>query len=99
MRQSSTGATGRRPHHMRRFGDGVGLGLQERQPQNEETPPRRRAANVEPLCMPHPLLCCPCPSEPPSGSFVGGCNDGPGVMSLNKQGKLVPLLKQAGAMG
>ncbi|KIY98942.1 hypothetical protein MNEG_9022 [Monoraphidium neglectum] len=34
-----------------------------------------------------------------SGSFVGGCNDGPGVMSLNKQGKLVPLLKQAGAMG
>lgn len=33
-----------------------------------------------------------------AGSFVGGCNDGPGVVPLNKDGKLVPLLKQAGAM-
>jgi hypothetical protein len=29
---------------------------------------------------------------------VGGCNDGPGVMPLHKQGKLVPLLQQAGAL-
>jgi len=32
------------------------------------------------------------------GSFVGGCRDGPGVMPLHEQGKLVPLLQQAGAM-
>ena len=33
-----------------------------------------------------------------AGSFVGGCNDGPGVVTLNRDGKLVPLLQQAGAM-
>ncbi|GBF97393.1 hypothetical protein Rsub_09558 [Raphidocelis subcapitata] len=32
------------------------------------------------------------------GSFVGGCNDGPGIMPLHKQGKLVPLLREAGAL-
>jgi glutaredoxin-related protein len=32
------------------------------------------------------------------GSFVGGCNDGPGVVPLSKEGKLVPMLKQAGAL-
>jgi hypothetical protein len=34
----------------------------------------------------------------PAGQNVGGCNDGPGVMTLHKEGKLVPMLKQAGAM-
>lgn len=33
-----------------------------------------------------------------NGQNVGGCNDGPGVMTLHKDGKLVPLLKQAGAL-
>jgi len=33
-----------------------------------------------------------------SGNNVGGCNDGPGVMTLHKEGKLVPLLQQAGAL-
>lgn len=33
-----------------------------------------------------------------AGQNVGGCNDGPGVMTLQKEGKLVPLLKQAGAL-
>ena len=33
-----------------------------------------------------------------SGKSYGGCNDGPGVTTLDKQGKLVPLLKQAGAL-
>jgi hypothetical protein len=40
------------------------------------------------------MLCC----AVPAGQNVGGCNDGPGVMTLHKEGKLVPLLKQAGAM-
>eukprot|EP00467_Chlorarachnion_reptans_P024907 CAMPEP_0114497214 /NCGR_PEP_ID=MMETSP0109-20121206/6197_1 /TAXON_ID=29199 /ORGANISM="Chlorarachnion reptans, Strain CCCM449" /LENGTH=135 /DNA_ID=CAMNT_0001674565 /DNA_START=161 /DNA_END=568 /DNA_ORIENTATION=- len=30
--------------------------------------------------------------------FVGGFNDGPGVMTLHQQMKLVPILKQAGAI-
>ncbi|CAM9504091.1 unnamed protein product [Chrysoparadoxa australica] len=30
------------------------------------------------------------------GEFVGGCGDGPGVVPLNEQGKLVPMLKKAG---
>ena len=29
---------------------------------------------------------------------VGGCNDGPGVMTLHNRGELVPLLKAAGAL-
>lgn len=35
-----------------------------------------------------------------NGQFVGGCNDGPlgGVNSLNEQGKLAPMLKEAGAL-
>ncbi|GAB5360876.1 hypothetical protein AAMO2058_000665100 [Amorphochlora amoebiformis] len=33
-----------------------------------------------------------------NGKFIGGCNDGPGVVPLNRQGKLVPLLKEAGAL-
>jgi hypothetical protein len=33
-----------------------------------------------------------------AGQNVGGCNDGPGVMTLHKEGKLVPMLKQAGAV-
>lgn len=32
------------------------------------------------------------------GNSYGGCNDGPGVATLDKQGKLIPLLKQAGAL-
>lgn len=32
------------------------------------------------------------------GQNVGGCNDGPGVMTLQKEGKLLPMLKQAGAL-
>uniref|UniRef100_A0A6U0VCI6 Glutaredoxin domain-containing protein n=1 Tax=Pinguiococcus pyrenoidosus TaxID=172671 RepID=A0A6U0VCI6_9STRA len=32
------------------------------------------------------------------GEFVGGANDGPGVFPLHQQGKLVPLLKDAGAV-
>jgi hypothetical protein len=33
-----------------------------------------------------------------AGQNVGGCNDGPGVMTLQKEGKLLPMLKQAGAL-
>ena len=35
-----------------------------------------------------------------NGQFVGGCNDGPlgGVNSLNEQGKLAPMLKEAGSL-
>jgi len=34
------------------------------------------------------------------GNFVGGCNDGGmgGVMTLDRSGKLQPLLKEAGAL-
>lgn len=32
------------------------------------------------------------------GEGVGGCNDGPGIMTLNKQGQLTPMLQKAGAM-
>jgi glutaredoxin 3 len=32
------------------------------------------------------------------GTFVGGCNDGPGVATLAKSGKLEGLLKSAGAL-
>mmetsp|Transcript_24689 Transcript_24689/g.46124 ORF Transcript_24689/g.46124 Transcript_24689/m.46124 type:complete len:114 (-) Transcript_24689:318-659(-) len=32
------------------------------------------------------------------GKFIGGCNDGPGVVPLQAQGKLVPMLKEAGAL-
>eukprot|EP00471_Norrisiella_sphaerica_P004293 CAMPEP_0184479032 /NCGR_PEP_ID=MMETSP0113_2-20130426/893_1 /TAXON_ID=91329 /ORGANISM="Norrisiella sphaerica, Strain BC52" /LENGTH=114 /DNA_ID=CAMNT_0026857011 /DNA_START=55 /DNA_END=399 /DNA_ORIENTATION=+ len=32
------------------------------------------------------------------GKFIGGCNDGPGVVPLHQQGKLVPMLKEAGAI-
>eukprot|EP00611_Tribonema_gayanum_P000537 TRINITY_DN10385_c0_g1_i2.p2 TRINITY_DN10385_c0_g1~~TRINITY_DN10385_c0_g1_i2.p2 ORF type:complete len:203 (+),score=73.04 TRINITY_DN10385_c0_g1_i2:45-611(+) len=30
------------------------------------------------------------------GEFIGGCNDGPGLLTLQKQDKLVPMLKKAG---
>lgn len=33
-----------------------------------------------------------------AGENVGGCNDGPGVMTLHGQGKLVPKLQAAGAL-
>jgi len=33
-----------------------------------------------------------------AGQGVGGCNDGPGVMTLNNEGKLVDMLKAAGAL-
>ncbi len=33
-----------------------------------------------------------------AGTSYGGCNDGPGIMSLHKEGKLVPLLKSVGAL-
>lgn len=32
------------------------------------------------------------------GQSVGGCNDGPGIMTLKKQGELTPMLEKAGAM-
>lgn len=32
------------------------------------------------------------------GQGVGGCNDGPGVMTLHRENKLVPMLKEAGAL-
>jgi len=32
------------------------------------------------------------------GEGIGGCNDGPGLMTLNKEGKLVPMLQAAGAL-
>lgn len=32
------------------------------------------------------------------GEGVGGCNDGPGVATLAAEGKLVPMLKAAGAL-
>ena len=32
------------------------------------------------------------------GTFVGGCNDGPGVMTLDREGKLDDMLKAAGAL-
>lgn len=32
------------------------------------------------------------------GQGVGGCNDGPGIMTLQKQGELTPMLEKAGAM-
>ncbi|GAB4819097.1 hypothetical protein N2152v2_006143 [Parachlorella kessleri] len=33
-----------------------------------------------------------------SGQNVGGCNDGPGVATLNNKGELKPMLKAAGAL-
>mmetsp|Transcript_65866 Transcript_65866/g.106804 ORF Transcript_65866/g.106804 Transcript_65866/m.106804 type:complete len:243 (-) Transcript_65866:118-846(-) len=30
--------------------------------------------------------------------YIGGCNDGPGIMPLQKEGKLVPMLVAAGAL-
>lgn len=38
------------------------------------------------------------PSTWIGGEFVGGCNDGPGVATLANSGKLVPMLKAAGAL-
>ena len=32
------------------------------------------------------------------GTSYGGCNDGPGVVPLHRDGKLLPLLKEAGAV-
>mmetsp|Transcript_5435 Transcript_5435/g.16083 ORF Transcript_5435/g.16083 Transcript_5435/m.16083 type:complete len:147 (-) Transcript_5435:142-582(-) len=32
------------------------------------------------------------------GEGVGGCNDGPGLLTLKKQGELMPMLEKAGAM-
>lgn len=32
------------------------------------------------------------------GENVGGCNDGPGVMTLHRNGELVPMLQAAGAL-
>lgn len=32
------------------------------------------------------------------GKSIGGCNDGPGVMTLKREGKLEPMLRQAGAL-
>jgi glutaredoxin 3 len=31
-----------------------------------------------------------------NGQYIGGCNDGPGLLTLHKEGKLVPMLKAAG---
>lgn len=32
------------------------------------------------------------------GQGVGGCNDGPGIMTLQKQGELAPMLQKVGAL-
>lgn len=32
------------------------------------------------------------------GEGIGGCNDGPGIMTLKEEGKLVPMLQAAGAL-
>jgi len=32
------------------------------------------------------------------GEGIGGCNDGPGIMTLDREGKLDPILKAAGAL-
>ena len=33
-----------------------------------------------------------------AGNGVGGCNDGPGVLALHRDGRLEPLLRSAGAI-
>jgi len=33
-----------------------------------------------------------------AGEGIGGCNDGPGIMTLQKEGKLEPMLKAAGVL-
>jgi len=33
-----------------------------------------------------------------AGEGIGGCNDGPGLMTLKREGKLTPMLEAAGAM-
>lgn len=33
-----------------------------------------------------------------AGEGIGGCNDGPGIMTLQREGKLEGILKQAGAL-
>lgn len=32
------------------------------------------------------------------GQFIGGCNDGPGLLTLDRQGKLDPMLADVGAI-
>ena len=32
------------------------------------------------------------------GVGVGGCNDGPGIMTLQSNGELIPMLQKAGAL-
>jgi len=33
-----------------------------------------------------------------AGEGIGGCNDGPGIMTLEKEGKLDGMLKAAGVL-
>jgi glutaredoxin 3 len=33
-----------------------------------------------------------------AGEGIGGCNDGPGIVTLQAEGKLMPMLKAAGAL-
>ena len=33
-----------------------------------------------------------------SGEFIGGCNDGPGLLTLDAQGRLDAMLAEAGAI-
>jgi len=33
-----------------------------------------------------------------AGEGIGGCNDGPGIMTLQREGKLEPMLKAAGVL-
>ncbi|CAJ1400064.1 unnamed protein product [Effrenium voratum] len=33
-----------------------------------------------------------------AGQGIGGCNDGPGLLTLKKEGKLEPMLRDAGAL-
>lgn len=55
---------------------------------------RRRTA---PGCRVNPMLGL-APTAVPAGKSVGGCNDGPGVATLQKKGELVPMLQAAGAL-
>lgn len=32
------------------------------------------------------------------GQGIGGCNDGPGIITLQKSGELIPMLEKAGAL-
>lgn len=60
---------------------------------------KQRPRSLTPLSSPLPLWCSTSmPNIFIKGTPCGGCNDGPGVMTLQKEGKLLPMLKAAGAL-